>query len=229
MTPTHFAIETASRDMIYRWEMPEPHADRSLSSDDASGMMDRRMFGAQFRLAYSRLWLVAAGIVGDRTYADDIVQEAAVIALGKLDRFTPGSNFVAWMSEIVRRCAWNHARKTRDRKTVNSNPSLFEFVKRHVPAKPAAPRAVVSDAGMLIESQTEFDDQVIRALNALSEEARCCLLLRTVQQLSYAEISELMQIPAGTAMSHVHRGKSIMRGLLQPHRYPTMDDRNRIS
>ena len=74
---------------------------------------------------------------------------------------------------------------------------------------------VVSDMGILHETQTEFDDDVLRGLNSLSDEARCCLLLRVVQQLSYAEISELMQIAAGTAMSHVHRGKHVLRRHMQ--------------
>ena len=61
----------------------------------------------------------------------------------------------------------------------------------------------------------EFDDEVPRALNAMSDIARCCLLLQVVQNLSYAEISELMQIPPGTAMSHVHRGKTMLSERLQ--------------
>ena len=52
---------------------------------------------------------------------------------------------------------------------------------------------------------------MVRALQTLSDEARCCLLLKVVQQLSYAEIAVLLQIPAGTAMSHVHRAKKALR------------------
>jgi RNA polymerase sigma-70 factor, ECF subfamily len=53
------------------------------------------------------------------------------------------------------------------------------------------------------------------ALQRLSPDARCCLLLRTIQKLSYIEIAEIMQIPAGTAMSHVHRSKSELRNKLR--------------
>jgi DNA-directed RNA polymerase specialized sigma24 family protein len=42
------------------------------------------------------------------------------------------------------------------------------------------------------------------------------LLLRTIQKLSYTEIAEIMQIPEGTAMSHVHRSKNELRNRLRP-------------
>ncbi len=176
--------------------------------------MDDRTFAAQYQLAYPRLWLIAAGIIGDRTHAEDIVQEAAIIAWRKLDKFVPGSNLVAWMSEIVRRCALNYARKTSNRATVAADPRALDIAKGRTQSEVSISSAV-SSSGTLSENQTEFDDQVLRALNSLSDVARCCLLLRTVQHLSYAEISQLMQIPEGTAMSHVHRSKAAVRRQLQ--------------
>src|SRR4030095_15316638 len=68
-------------------------------------------FSAQFQASYRVLWLVATGIVGDPTAAEDVVQEAALLALGKLDQFQPGTNFRAWMAQMVRYVALNHARK----------------------------------------------------------------------------------------------------------------------
>ena len=68
--------------------------------------------------------------------------------------------------------------------------------------------------GQLHEAQTEFDDHVVRALESLGDVPRSCLLLRTVAELSYVEISACMQIPEGTAMSHVSRSKARLRRLL---------------
>ena len=51
----------------------------------------------------------------------------------------------------------------------------------------------------------------LAALEELSEEARCCLLLRIVEDLAYSEIAQLLAIPEGTAMSHVHRAKATLR------------------
>jgi RNA polymerase sigma-70 factor, ECF subfamily len=74
----------------------------------------------------------------------------------------------------------------------------------------------VDHSGELLSNQSAFDDEVLIALKRLNHDARCCLLLRTVQKLSYAEIAEVMQIPEGTAMSHVHRSKNEMRNRLRP-------------
>lgn len=193
--------------------MGNPATD-SQSSVESSSRLDDRTFAAQYQLAYPRLWLIAAGIIGDRTHAEDIVQEAAIIAWRKLDEFTPGSNLVAWMSEIVRRCALNYARKTSNRATVAADPRTLDVAKGLTQSEVSISTAV-SSTGTLSEHQTEFDDQVLQALNSLSDVARCCLLLRTIEHLSYAEISQLMQIPEGTAMSHVHRSKAAVRRQLQ--------------
>lgn len=176
--------------------------------------MDREEFAALYQEVYPRLWLVAVAIVGDRVLADDIVQEAALIGWKKIDQFTVGTNFAVWMSEIVRRSSMNCARKKRNRRTITADPRMIDE------AGVAAVQHscnVVSAVGRLAENQTEFDDKVTEGLAMLGEEARCCLLLRIVQQLSYKEISEQLAIPEGTAMSHVHRSKLTLRKHLKPN------------
>jgi len=168
--------------------------------------MGRRQFAEEFQTIYRRLYLVAAGIVGDRTEAEDIVQEAAVVAFRKLDKFQAGSNFAAWVTAIVKHCAANYNRKLGNRRTFATDPSSLD----QGGDQPATGRSIDTSEGLLaIES--EFDDDLFRVLQQLSADARCCLLLRTVDGLSYAEISSFLDIPAGTAMSHVHRSKQLIR------------------
>jgi RNA polymerase sigma-70 factor (ECF subfamily) len=173
-----------------------------------SDVTDPEVFAAQFRGAYQRMVLVAAGITGDRDGAEDVVQEAAIIAYGKADQFTAGTNFAAWLAEIVRRCALNARRKVRHRRTYATDPASLTQFNGAVPIEASDPRLA---SGELPGDQTAFDDRVVSALKELSPDARCCLLLRVVEQLSYAEIAETMQIPEGTAMSHVHRSKQALR------------------
>lgn len=174
-------------------------------------------FVALYRETYPRLHLIATGIVGDRTQAEDIVQESAIIALEKLDQFEAGSSFGAWLAEIVRRCSLNYARKLRKRKTIVSDPHLLEET-REVAGNSPATWPINSLTGSLNHDQSHFDDELLRALKGINPEARCCLLLRVVQSLSYAEISELLQIPQGTAMSHVHRSKRSLRRSFESQR-----------
>jgi RNA polymerase sigma-70 factor (ECF subfamily) len=168
---------------------------------------DPKGFSAQYRDAYHRLTLVAAGVTGERESAEDIVQEAAIIAFGKVDQFTPGTNFSAWLAEIVRRCALNHRRKTQQRRTFPTDPAALGQL-NHRAASEASP---IAASGEVLADQQSFDDELARALQTLGEEARCCLLLRVVEKLTYAEISALLKIPEGTAMSHVHRSKAALR------------------
>src|SRR5258705_9110813 len=83
-------------------------------------------FAAQFAASFRTLWLVAVGITGDRGGAEDVVQEAALLALGKLDKFEPGTNFRAWMAQMVRYVALNHARKRQKHRASALVPELEE-------------------------------------------------------------------------------------------------------
>jgi RNA polymerase sigma-70 factor, ECF subfamily len=158
-------------------------------------------FAMLFRASSRVLWCVAVGVVGDRDQGEDIVQDAALLALSKLDSFRPGSSFSAWMGQYVRYLALNQRRKSqrRQRALDTEGPSLV----LQAPAPPEDPQAL-------------FDRNVAQALAALSESQRTCLLLKTVVELEYGEIAELLEMPAGTAMSHVSRARAKMRTLLEP-------------
>jgi RNA polymerase sigma-70 factor (ECF subfamily) len=185
---------------------------RSSSHEPGAGRPsapDPRAFAALYREAYQRLTLVAAGVTCERASAEDIVQDAALIALEKFDQFAPDSNFAAWMGEIVRRCALNHRRKTKHRRTYPADPAALGHINSK--SAPGESWPIAHESGHLSPDQESFDDAVASSLNRLSEEARSCLLLRIVDRLSYAEIAALLKIPAGTAMSHVHRSKAALR------------------
>lgn len=154
-------------------------------------------------------WCIAAGVLGSSSRAEDVVQEAALIALGKLDEFDPSSNFEAWMGQIVRYTALNERRRGFKHMSVDSEPQAAH------PGVTGDARAPVDSSGGIRADQASFDDEVVAALNDLSETARTCLLLRTVLELSYREIADALGIPEGTAMSHVHRSRRSMRDALR--------------
>jgi RNA polymerase sigma-70 factor (ECF subfamily) len=189
--------------------------DSRTRGEDSSSDEGLRSLVAQYRQAYPRLTTIAAAIVGDQAQAEDIVQEAAIIAMEKIADFQVGTNITAWLAEIVRRCALNYRRKTQNRKTYAADPaSLVQLARDSSGELVAAP--LVDASGNLLADQAAFDDEVSIALQRLSHDARCCLLLRTIQKLSYTEIAEIMRIPEGTAMSHVHRSKNELRNRLRP-------------
>ncbi len=171
-----------------------------------------REFAALFRESSRVLWLVAVGIVGDAALADDVVQEAAIVGYRKFDRFQMGSNFAAWMAQTVRFVALNEARREQRRATISLDddtrtPSLRARESEDPPPghghRAEGPASGGATAG--------FSRQVHDALRGVSEVARACLLLRTLDGLEYSRIAELLGIPEGTAMSHVHRTRQYMR------------------
>lgn len=208
------AIKLLSGHILPIAAMADTRDENPDSGLGSSRAMDPELVAAHYRKAYPSLHLIASGIIGDRTHAHDIVQEAFVIALEKSSHFAAGASYVAWLSGIVRRCSLNYARKVRGRRTTAADPDLLAQTKEgDVVDQTSWP--ISGRTGELVDSQLDFDDETMHALGVISAESRCCLLLRVVQNLSYAEISELMQIPEGTAMSHVHRSKRQIRRLLE--------------
>lgn len=183
-------------------------------------MLTPTEFGALFERAARRLWCVAAAVTSDRDRASDVVQEAAVIALGKLDEFDPGSCFDAWMAQIVRFVALNERRRTQRRPSTPADPAVLDSSSNSDRASPD--RSGHASLASLMADEHAFDDAVVRSLATLDESPRACLLMKTVLGLSYAEIARTLSIPEGTAMSHVHRARKAMRELLksQPAKAP---------
>jgi RNA polymerase sigma-70 factor (ECF subfamily) len=200
--------------------MNQPTGKPGKNSEDSSTDEGLRDFIAQYRQAYPRLTTIAAAITGDQIQAEDIVQEAAIIALEKLDEFQSGTNLVAWLAEIVRRCALNYRRKTQNRKTYAADPASMVQLAQSPATGLALP--IAGQTGDLLADQSDFDDEMMTALGRLNHDARSCLLLRTIHKLSYIEIAEIMQIPEGTAMSHVHRSKNELRHRLREHVFGTV-------
>jgi RNA polymerase sigma-70 factor (ECF subfamily) len=181
---------------------PEPQPPRPLD------------FAAEYQRAYRVLWVVAAGVLGRSAGAEDVVQEAAALALRKLGQFEPGTHFAAWMAQMVRFVALNHLRK---QTRTQAAPLDENDPHAHAPhrARPqdgtAAGELHLGRRGELPAGQESFDDELTAGLTSLSETARACLLLRTIEDLDYEEIGRVLGIPEGTAMSHVHRSRMRLR------------------
>ncbi len=156
-------------------------------------------------------------MLGDRWHAEDVVQEAALIAMEKLDQFDRETNLTAWLAKIVRNVALNHSRRRTIEKRWAMNArdeaarGTGEGTARGEGGAGALRGHVRRDNGELMGIA---DEQVLAALSILSDTARSCLLMRTVLDLSYREIAAALEIPPGTAMSHVHRAREALRSHL---------------
>lgn len=174
--------------------------DSSVSTNP--GLLSPDAFASRLEDARHALWCIAAAVTQDREQAHDVVQEAAMIALGKLNEFDPGTSFVAWMGQIVRFTALNERRRRVRSRAVATDPSVM--------GESVAERSSVSAAG-----GEHVSVDVAEALSGLDDVARACLLMRTVVDMSYTQIAEALDIPEGTAMSHVHRSRQQLRKVLE--------------
>lgn len=173
-------------------------------------LQSARKFANDCSNAQSRLFCIAYGITGNREDAEDVVQQAITISIEKNQCFESEYKFVGWLSGIVRNCALNHRRKVIRRKTQATDPIQMSTVE----VKPDGDSPIDHGTGEVLAMQQSFDDRVHAALEQISPQARSCLLLRTIEGMSYKDISKLMDIPEGTAMNMVHRSKKKLRELL---------------
>lgn len=191
-----------------------PATGSGAGSATSRAVFTREQFAQEFAASSRAMWCIAAAVVGDRSRAEDVVQEAALGAWQKIEEFEPGTSFLAWMGKFVRYTALNEARRRRMR--VAAPLDGVDAPAARVGMEESDPRSVTSRGTVSLE-QTGFDDHVVSALNGLDETARACLLLRTVHDMAYRDISLVLDVPEGTAMSHVHRARKLMRDQLAEH------------
>ena len=140
----------------------------------------------------------------DADTAEDIFSSAVLAALDGRKKFTPGTNFRAWMYRIItNKCFVANREKARSR------TDLFEA---------AAEFTALYDKPEYISVLEEPDrfletcgDEVRSAFQRLSTAERSCILLKAVERFSYKEIAKILKIPVGTVMTHLARGRAKLR------------------
>lgn len=141
------------------------------------------------------LYRAAAHIVGNRTQAEDLVQEAYLQAWKSFDRFEPGTNCRAWLFKILFHVIQHHRRKSFRLKLTDEGDQVFEQTLMYEPPV----------------SQDLTDEEVLAAFQKLPVQYREVVLLSDVYDFKYKEIQETLGIPQGTVMSRLSRGRELLR------------------
>jgi RNA polymerase sigma factor (sigma-70 family) len=136
--------------------------------------------------------------------ADYLVQETYLKALRGFPSFKGGTNFRAWIFQILRNTFLNSCSKLERRMTVAMDSE------EDLPALPATP---ASPESLLIERSG--NDAVRRAIQQLPIIFREVILLCDVEDASYREIAEILSIPLGTVMSRLARARKAVRESLR--------------
>ena len=177
-------------------------------------MADQSTFTEQVTPFMAPLYSAALRMTRNPADAEDLVQEAMLRAYRGFGGFAEGSNLRAWLYRILTNTFINQyrARQRRPDETElgeDGGEDLFLF--RRIGGLEAA-RATRSAEDELMDLFT--DTQVTDALDALPENFRLPVLLADVEGFSYKEIAEMLDIPIGTVMSRLHRGRKAMHKAL---------------
>lgn len=159
-----------------------------------------------------QLFSTALRMTRNRADAEDLVQETFVKAWRSSATFQEGTNLRAWLFRIMTNTFINkyNAQQRRPQESeLDEVEELFLF--RRMGAFDSS-KMNQSAEDQLLEFFT--DDEVKNAIEELPEMFRLPVLLSDVDGFSYKEIAEMLDVPIGTVMSRLHRGRKMMQKLL---------------
>jgi len=139
--------------------------------------------------------------------AEDVVQEAYAKAFSSFHQFRPGTNLKAWLYRILTNTYINSYRKAQRRPQTSDDQDVEDW---------QIAKAASHDSNGLRSAELEAldglpDQQILDALDGLSDEFRQVVLLADVEGFAYKEIAEIMGTPMGTVMSRLNRARKQLR------------------
>lgn len=168
-------------------------------------------FEAEALPHFDDLYRTAVRVIGDRETAEDLVQETYLEAWKSFRRFEPGTNCRAWLFKILFHVIHHHRRKWFRFKFTNEDEALLE-------------QTLVYEAPI---AQDITDEDMLAALDRVPQNYREVLLLADVQEFSYKEVADTLNIPIGTVMSRLSRGRAVLRTHLSMTATPAGADMTR--
>ena len=172
----------------------------------AAEARDRARFEAEALELADQVYRVARRLVGSREEAEDLVQETYARAFRSWRSFTPGTNMRAWLLRILTNL--NVDRGRRIQRTPQSQP--LEESDYYLANKVAA--AGGEDA--LEEEQVVerlSQDSIVKALAEIQPQFRDVVVLVDIGDFSYADAAQILDVPIGTVMSRLHRGRRALK------------------
>ena len=139
--------------------------------------------------------------------AKDLVQDTYLKAFASFHQFEEGTNLKAWLYRILTTTFINNYRKDQ-RRPLLSGGSEVEDWQLHDAASHTSDQGK-STEDVVLESLPDSD--IKRALTEIPEEFRMAVYLADVEGFSYKEIAEIVNVPTGTVMSRLHRGRKLLR------------------
>jgi RNA polymerase sigma-70 factor, ECF subfamily len=172
----------------------------------ATEARDRVRFEEDALALSDQVYRVARHLVGSREEAEDLMQETYARAFRSWRSFQPGTNLRAWLLRILTNL--NIDRGRRQQRTPDQQPleegDYFLYNRLE-----AAADGGTSDEQRVVERLSQND--VVAALSEVPHDFRDVVVLVDIGDFTYADAAQILDIPIGTVMSRLHRGRRILK------------------
>jgi RNA polymerase sigma-70 factor (ECF subfamily) len=183
--------------------MAEPENSNALRL--ATEARDRVRFEEDVLALSDQVYRVARHLAGSREEADELVQETYARAFRSWRSFQPGTNLRAWLLRILTNL--NIDRGRRRQRAPETQPLeegdyfLYNRLEESVDGGP--------DEERVIERLSQ--DDIVTALSAVPHDFRDVIVLVDIGDFSYQDAANILDVPIGTVMSRLHRGRRILK------------------
>ncbi|HVD11495.1 MAG TPA: sigma-70 family RNA polymerase sigma factor [Gaiellaceae bacterium] len=168
---------------------------------------DRVRFEEEALELADQMYRVARRLVGSREEAEDLVQDAYARAFRSWRSFRPGTNLRAWLFRILTNL--NIDRGRREQRAPDTQPIeegdyyLYNRLEENGGA---------TDVDEVVERLSQ--DSIVQALSAVPHDFRDVIVLVDIGDFSYQDAAQILDIPVGTVMSRLHRGRRLLKQAL---------------
>jgi RNA polymerase sigma-70 factor (ECF subfamily) len=160
-------------------------------------------FAAEALQFLEPLFAMAMRLTRNRADAEDLVQDTFVKVFRHADQFKRGTNLRAWLYTILHN-TWRNRLRDASREAVEVDSEQVE----QAAADGGGSQSVETPERILMRST--LDAELQAALDELPEAFRQAVWLRDVEEFTYAEIAEMLNVPIGTVMSRISRGRRLL-------------------
>jgi RNA polymerase sigma-70 factor (ECF subfamily) len=182
---------------------PEPDIEARRIASDAR---DRVRFEEEALALADQVYRVARRLVRTREEAEDLVQETYARAFRSWRSYTHGTNLRAWLLRILTNLNLDRGRKVQ--RTPDIQPlEEGDYYLANRMAESQGERAL--DQDKVVERLSQ--DSIVTALSSLPDNFRDVVVLVDIGEFGYADAAQILDIPIGTVMSRLHRGRRLLK------------------
>jgi RNA polymerase sigma-70 factor (ECF subfamily) len=171
----------------------------------AAEARDRIRFEEEALALSDQVYRVARHLAGSREEADDLVQETYARAFRSWRSYQPGTNLRAWLLRILTNLNIDRGRRAQRTPPMQGLEANDYFLYDRLTESDGGP----SDEERVVERLSQ--DDIVAALASVPHDFRDVIVLVDIGDFSYQDAAQILDIPIGTVMSRLHRGRRILK------------------